>query len=164
MTAKDAKAMSDRNKWLKISSTIRDTILESCNIGETDVYIERTKLTLTDISYLIDFCFLHCVPTRDTLLNQTDDIGKYLYFCIEHRRCAVCNAKADIHHVNAVGMGRDRTRISHIGMEVLALCRTHHNEAHTSGDISFCEKYHIYGIKLDEYLCEKLNLRKELKK
>jgi hypothetical protein len=54
MTAKDAKAMSDRNKWLKISSTIRDTILESCNTGETDVYIERTKLTLTDISYLID--------------------------------------------------------------------------------------------------------------
>lgn len=116
------------------------------------------------ISYLIDFCFLHCVPTRDTLLNQTDDIGKYLYSCIEHRRCAVCNAKADIHHVNAVGLGRDRSRISHIGMEVLALCRAHHTEAHTIGDKTFCEKYHIYGIKLDEYLCEKLNLRKELKK
>jgi hypothetical protein len=54
MTAKDAKAMSDRNKWLKISSTIRDTILEACNTGETAVYIERTELTLTDISYLID--------------------------------------------------------------------------------------------------------------
>lgn len=54
MTAKEAKAMSDRGKWLKISSTIRDTIVESCNIGETSIYIERTKLTLTDVSYLID--------------------------------------------------------------------------------------------------------------
>lgn len=116
------------------------------------------------ISYLIDFCFLHSVPTRDTLLNQTDDIGKYLYSCLEHRRCAVCNAKADVHHVDAVGRGRNRNEIAHIGMKAVALCRIHHNEAHAMGDKSFCEKHHIYGIKLDEYLCEKLNLRKEFKK
>lgn len=116
------------------------------------------------ISYLIDFCFMHNVPSRDTLLNQTDDIGRYLYCCIEHRRCAVCNAKADLHHVNAVGAGRDRGRISHVGLEALALCRVHHTEAHTMGDKEFCDKYHIYGIKLDEYLCEKLNLRKDAKK
>ena len=30
------------------------------------------------ITYLIDFCFRHCVPTIDTLLNRTDDIDKYL--------------------------------------------------------------------------------------
>jgi hypothetical protein len=113
------------------------------------------------ISYLIDFCFTHNVPTRDTLLNQTDDIGRYLYSCIEHRRCAVCNAKADIHHVNAVGSGRDRNRISHIGLEAMALCRQHHVEAHTMGDKAFGDKHHIYGIKLDAYLCEKLNLRKD---
>ncbi len=115
------------------------------------------------ISYLIDFCFTHCVPTRDTLLNQTDDIGKYLYSCIEHRKCAVCNAKADIHHIDTVGMGRNRNHISHIGLEAMALCRTHHQEAHTMGDKPFCEKHHIYGIKLDNYLCEKLDLRKERK-
>lgn len=113
------------------------------------------------ISYLIDFCFYNCVPTKDTLLNQTDDIGKYLYSCIEHRKCAVCNAKADIHHVDAVGQGRNRAHISHIGLEAMALCRVHHQEVHTMGDNSFCEKHHIYGIKLDQYLCEKLNLKKE---
>lgn len=115
------------------------------------------------ISYLIDFCFFHGVPTRDTLLNQTDDIGRYLYSCLEHRRCAVCNDRADVHHVDAVGSRGNRNKISHIGLKALALCRKHHNEAHALGDISFCEKYHIYGIKLDEYLCEKLNLRKDKK-
>ena len=112
------------------------------------------------ISYLIEFCFNHGVPTRDTLLNRTDDIGKYLYYCLEHRRCAVCNEKADIHHVTAVGMGRDREQIIHAGMEAIALCRKHHQEAHIKGQ-AFFNEYHIYGIKLDKYLCDILNLKKE---
>ena len=136
----------------RLKSGIEPFSLSDCDMTTAREYI----------SYLIDFCFTHAVPTKDTLLNQTDDIGKYLYQCIEHRRCAVCNAKADIHHINAVGAGRDRSAISHIGLEAMALCRNHHIEAHKSGDKSFCEKYHIYGIKLDEYLCEKLNLRKDV--
>ena len=115
------------------------------------------------ISYLIDFCFYHSVPTKDTLLNQTDDIGKYLYSCLEHRRCAVCNERADVHHTTAVGMGRNRNKISHIGMEAIALCRKHHQQAHTEGN-AFFERHHIYGIKLDEYLCKVLNLQTEFKK
>ena len=110
------------------------------------------------ISYLIDFCFRHSVPTRDTLLNRTDDISKYLYTCLVHRKCAVCNGKADIHHIDTVGMGRDRARINHSGMEVVSLCRIHHQEAHTQGQVFF-DKYHIYGTKLDENLCKILNLR-----
>lgn len=31
------------------------------------------------ITYLIQFCFHWGVPTKDSLLTQTDDIGKYLY-------------------------------------------------------------------------------------
>lgn len=112
------------------------------------------------INYLIEFCFIQGVPTRDTLLNRTDDINKYLYSCLEYRRCAVCNDKADIHHINTVGMGRDRDTIIHLGMEAIALCRKHHVQAHKLGK-SFFDKYHIYGIKLDEYLCKKLNLRRE---
>lgn len=112
------------------------------------------------ISYLIDFCFTHRVPTKDTLLNQTDDISKYLYLCLEHRRCAVCNAKADVHHIDTVGMGNNRNEISHIGKYAIALCRKHHIQAHQQGK-SFFEKWHIYGIKLDAYLCDKLNLKKE---
>ena len=115
------------------------------------------------ISYLIEFCFVHGVPTRDTLLNRTDDISKYLYLCLEHRKCAVCNEKADVHHIDTIGMGNDRTEISHLGKEAIALCRKHHTEAHTRGK-AFFDDYHLYGIKLDEYLCDVLGLRKETKR
>ena len=132
-----------------------ENALEPFSLSDCDMSTAREF-----ISYLIDFCFIHAVPTRDTLLNRTDDIGKYLYSCLEHRRCAVCNDKAEVHHTTAVGMGRDREEIVHIGMEAIALCRKHHQEAHTRGQ-AFFDDYHIYGIKLDEYLCEKLNLNKE---
>ena len=114
--------------------------------------------TATDfISYLIDFCFRWSVPTRDSLLDRTDDIDRYLYMCLAYRKCAVCNAPADVHHVDRVGMGRDREKIVHVGLRACALCRTHHQEAHDD-EQAFFEKYHIYGIKLDEYLCNRLRL------
>lgn len=109
------------------------------------------------LNYLIDFAFTHNVPTKDTLLYQTDDIGKYLYYCLEHRKCAICNKRAEVHHVNRIGMGRDREKIVHIGLLAIALCREHHDMAHLDEKALF-EKYFIYGIKLDKYLCDILNL------
>lgn len=137
----------------RLQKNLEPFSLSNCDMSTAKEYI----------NYLIDFCFYHNVPTKDTLLNETDEISKYLYLCLEHRKCAVCNAKADIHHVDKVGAGRDRTKIGHKGLKAIALCRIHHQEAHQIGN-AFFEKYHIYGIKLDDYLCEKLNLRKELKK
>lgn len=110
------------------------------------------------ISYVLEFAILWGVPLSDTALNRTDDIGRYLYFCLENRVCAVCGKKADVHHVDHVGMGRDRDTIIHIGMRAEALCREHHTECHDKGQHSFDELYHIYGIELDEWLCDKLGL------
>lgn len=112
------------------------------------------------ITYLITFCFLWNVPTKDTLLNQTDDISKYLYLCLEHRKCAICNARAEVHHVNRIGMGRDREKIVHVGLLAIALCRVHHDMAHLDEKGLF-EQYFIYGIKLDRYLCDRLNLNQK---
>lgn len=114
------------------------------------------------ITYLIDFCFRWGVPTRDSLLERTDDIGKYLYLCLEHRKCAICNDRADVHHVDAVGMGRDRESIVHEGMRAIALCRKHHQEAHQAGQ-DFFQRYHVFGIRLDGYLCGVLNLNRKNK-
>ncbi|MDO5398783.1 MAG: putative HNHc nuclease [bacterium] len=110
------------------------------------------------ITYLIEFCFECDIPTIDTMLNRTDDISKYLYMCLEHRKCAVCNSRAEVHHIDTVGMGRDREEIVHEGMEAVALCRKHHIEAHSRGQ-QFMKDNHIYGIKLDRYLCMKLRLK-----
>ena len=109
------------------------------------------------ITYLIDFCFYHNVPTKDTLLNETDDISKYLYLCLEHRKCAICNAPAEVHHVNRIGIGRDREKVVHIGLKAIALCREHHNEAHNR-EKELLAKNFVYGINLDKHLCDVLNL------
>lgn len=115
------------------------------------------------ITYLITFCFVWNVPTKDTLLNQTDDIGKYLYLCLEHRKCAICNKHAEVHHVERIGMGRNREKIVHIGLLAIALCPEHHDMAHIDEKALF-EQYFIYGIKLDKYLCDRLNLNTKERK
>ncbi len=111
------------------------------------------------INYLIDFCFCENIPTCDTLLNRTDDISHYLYSCLANRKCCICNEKAEIHHCEGsrVGMGFNRNKISNIGRKAIALCRKHHAQAHNS-EKEFFEKYHVYGIELDEYLIRKLKL------
>lgn len=123
------------------------------SLSDVDMSIARDFIT-----YLIEFCFIWDVPTIDTMLNRTEDISKYLYMCIEHRKCAICNNRAEIHHIDTVGMGRNRDEIIHEGMKVVALCNKHHMEAHTKGQ-RFMKDNHIYGIKLDRYLCMKLRLK-----
>lgn len=112
------------------------------------------------INYLIDFCFENKIGTQDTMLNRTDDISYYLYSCLAHRRCAVCNGKGEIHHCEGsrVGMGFNRSKIGNIGKKAICLCRRHHNEAHKS-EREFFDRYHIYGIPLDEYLIKKLKFK-----
>lgn len=106
------------------------------------------------LTYLINFCVIHGVACSESLLARCEDIGAYLYASLANKRCAICGDKPDLHHVNAIGMGRDRTEIVHEGMEVLPLCRVHHSEAHTIGRDSFCERYHLFGIKLDKHICK----------
>jgi len=112
------------------------------------------------INYLIEFCFANDVPCMDLMLNRTDDISRYLYLCLEYRRCAICGKKADIHHCtgSTVGMGNDRKYIHNLGREAIALCREHHTLIEAKGDRFVFNKWHVYGIKLDEYLCKKLKL------
>lgn len=111
------------------------------------------------IGFLIDLVVEHDIPCRDSLLNRCEDIERYLYSCVAHRRCAVCGKKADIHEVERVGMGRDRTKIHHLGQAVEPLCRQHHQEVDQVGQASFDKKYHLQAIRLDEFLCKKLKWR-----
>lgn len=110
--------------------------------------------------FLVRFILDWDIPTKFPMLDLVDDVGDYLYACLINRKCAVCGKRADLHHVDHVGMGRDREEIVHEGMEALPLCREHHAEAHTLGAQSFAEKYHIeHGIKLDKTLCRIYRLK-----
>lgn len=115
--------------------------------------------------YLVRFIIHHGIPTKRPLLAYVDDIGDYVYACLIHRKCVVCGRRADLHHVDRVGAGRDRTDIVHEGLEVLPLCREHHTEAHTMPDSEFFAKYHLDGgITLDRTLCKIYGLRAKKEK
>jgi hypothetical protein len=114
------------------------------------------------INYLIDFIIKNDIPTAVPLLENCEDISKYIYVCIANRKCCVCGRPADIHHCEGshIGMGNDREEVHHLGREVLPLCRVHHDEAHQGSEAEFIEKYHLQPVKLDEALCKKLKLKK----
>lgn len=114
--------------------------------------------------FLIRFILDWDIPCRFPLLDYVDDIPDYIYSCLIAKKCCITGRPAELHHVDRVGMGRDRTDICHEGMEVLPLTRELHQEAHTMTDQDFFDKYHLPGgIVLDKTLCKiwKLKARKD---
>ena len=113
-------------------------------------------------TFLARFIVAHDVPTKRPMLEYVDDIEAYLYACTAAKKCPICGKRADLHHVSAIGMGRDRTEIIHEGLEVMPLCREHHTEIHTIGRDSFMMKYHLNGgITADKTICKIYGLKGE---
>jgi len=112
-------------------------------------------------SWLARFIVRNDVPTKRPMLEYIDDIDDYVYACLVNKKCPVCGKRADLHHIDAVGMGRDRTEIIHEGMEVLPLCREHHMEIHSMGKSGFFKKYHLeHGIPADKTICRIYKLKR----
>lgn len=111
------------------------------------------------ISMLIDIIIEYGIPTKEPLYGLCDDINRYVYSCLMNKKCAVCGRKADLHHVDAVGMGFNRNEINHIGKRCLPLCREHHQEAHGIGLTAFEGKYHLPPIPIDEKICRAYRLK-----
>lgn len=110
--------------------------------------------------FLVRFIVRHDIPTKVPMLDYVDDIGDYVYACLINKKCVVCGRQADLHHVERIGMGRNRKEIIHEGMECLPLCREHHTEAHTMPDAEFFDKYHLDGgVELDKTLCRIYGLK-----
>ena len=87
------------------------------------------------ITYLIDFMIDHEVPSRIPLYELSEDLERFTYTCLMKKTCCVCGeTNADMHHVQSLGMGRDRDEAYQIGMEVISLCRKCHTIAHTKGN------------------------------
>ena len=111
--------------------------------------------------FLIDFILANDVPVKRPLIEYVDDIEHYAYMCLIHKKCAVCGKRADLHHLDTVGMGNDRKEVIHEGREAISLCREHHTEIHTVGKSAFFEKYHFNGgIKIDRTILKIYGLKK----
>jgi hypothetical protein len=115
------------------------------------------------IDYLIEFCVKNNVPMKISPLEYCEDISKYVYACMINKRCCICGKPADLHHVDAIGMGNDRDDVIHIGREALPLCREHHSELHTKGNKEFMNQYHLEPIKIDKKIahCYKVNTKEK---
>ena len=130
---------------------------------------ERKLFSLSDcdmttarefISYLIEFIIKNDIPTNVPLLEQAEDIGRYIYACLVNKKCCVCGKHADVHHCEGykIGAGNNRNEVHHLGRKVLPLCREHHQSCHND-EKYFIEKYHLQPVKLDKALCKKLKLK-----
>lgn len=113
------------------------------------------------ISYLVDFVLENNVPTHQPITELCEDIQAAVYAAAIHKRCIVCGQKAELHHVDRVGMGGDRHNMCHIGLRALPLCRAHHGEAHQHGDVALMEKYHLEAVRIDEAIAKVYKLGKK---
>jgi hypothetical protein len=107
---------------------------------------------------ILEFCFKYEVPFRTKIWDSLPSDFPRNWWCLRYRKCVICGRPADIAHQYAVGMGRNRHKISHDGMYLMALCRNHHQEQHRIGIDTFLGKYHIRPIKLDKKERVKLHL------
>lgn len=123
--------------------------------GEEHFSLSNCSITTARdfISHIIDFILKWDIPLSDEALKRTDDIDRFLYSCIKYRKCCITGKpNADIHHVTGsrVGMGRNRKKISHTGLKLMALSREWHERVHKEGEEKIFELYKIYGIVIDK--------------
>lgn len=152
------QGMDPTKEWMKIKFMADD--LEETADKIFSLSNAPMSLVCAFQRYLIHFILEWDIPCRFPLLEYADDVQDYIYHCLVTKHCCICGAPTDLHHIDRVGMGRDRTDIIHEGLEVLPLCREHHTEAHTMPDADFFGKYHIPGgIVMDRTLCRLYGLK-----
>ena len=133
----------EQKEWLKYLHIAR-TGCEYFSLSDCSIDTAREF-----INTILEFALESCIPLSDLAIERTDDIGKYLYLCIKHKKCCVCGKVGEIHHVDAIGMGNNRRRIDDSGYRKMCLCRTHHTIAHQRGMEAFTAMYKVYGIVVD---------------
>lgn len=134
----------EQKEWLKYLHIARTGCeyfsLSDCSVDQAREFINT----------ILEYALENGVPLSDFAIDRTDDIGKYLYFCIKHKKCCICGRDGEIHHVDTIGMGNDRRRIDDRDYRKMCLCRTHHTIAHQRGMRAFEAMYKVYGIVVDE--------------
>lgn len=129
-------------------SALSLAISGNCDKGTASLFIE----------FLINFCLENDVPTSRPLQEYADDLEKYVYASLLHKRCLVCGKKADLHHVSTIGMGYNRNTKPQIGALVMPLCREHHSEYHTIGRTAFENRYHAIPVPLTKQVAGKYHI------
>ncbi|WP_417852586.1 putative HNHc nuclease [Weissella viridescens] len=126
---------------------------EPFSLANTDMTTARMF-----ISFLIEVALEQGIPMNQPLRERTDDLDVYMLQSLRHRSCAICGQHADIHHIDAIGMGNDRTTADHRGRKMIALCRIHHQLAGDMGWQTFSELFHVVGVVPSSEMIKSLGL------
>ncbi|MDL2276583.1 hypothetical protein LJC02_02900, partial [Breznakia sp. OttesenSCG-928-G09] len=119
--------------------------------------IEVESLSNCDMTYanglidtIINFCIEKEIPFAKSLIkdNEYHFDEKQTYAMCLKRVCVICGSRAELHHVDAIGMGNNRNKVSHLGKRMLPLCRECHVKIHTQGDKDFIEENHLSPITI----------------
>ncbi|WP_436673785.1 putative HNHc nuclease [Lactiplantibacillus plantarum] len=138
---------------------------ESYTFGKQISLSDVTQSSVSDANQLlglvIDFMFEWHVPFNEGYKLLPREQEYYLFQCCRHRVCMICGNRADIHHVDVIGAGLNRTHVDHTKRHVMALCRVHHSEIEQIGSVAFSAKYHVPvdGIKLDKETLKRIGLK-----
>ncbi|MCG0905918.1 hypothetical protein IMAU10382_02635 [Lactiplantibacillus plantarum] len=138
---------------------------ESYTFGKQISLSDTTESSVSDanqlLSLVIDFMFEWHVPFNEGYKLLPREQEYYLFQCCRHRVCMICGNRADIHHVDVIGAGLNRTHVDHTKRHVMALCRVHHSEIEQIGSVAFSAKYHVpvEGIKLDKETLKRIGLK-----
>ena len=146
-------------EWMKLKFMVED--LDATAESLFSLSSAPMSLVCAFQRFLIRFILEWDIPCKFSLLEYVDDIDDYIYACLINKKCCITGRPAQLHHVERVGMGRNREEIIHEGMEVLPLSAEMHQEAHTMPDDQFFEKYHKpNGIIADKTICRISKLKR----
>ncbi|RIM04504.1 putative HNHc nuclease [Staphylococcus chromogenes] len=107
------------------------------------------------IEVILDWVFHNDIPLNYKTSDLLKQDKSFLYWSTVNRNCVICGKPhSQLAHYQAVGRGRNRRKISHLGNKVLALCDLHHKEQHNIGMDSFNDKYHLHDswVEVDDRL------------
>ncbi len=138
----------EQKEWLKYLHIARTG---SRYISLSDCTVDQAR---DFINTILEYALENGIPLSDAGIDRADDIDRYLYMCLAHKRCAVCGRPGEAHHEDAIGMGNDRHRVDDSAHKKICLCRTHHTIAHQVGVPRFREMYKVYGIAMTEPIQE----------
>lgn len=144
----------DEPKWI-------ESVLKYYYEAKSGVYFEHSRATKNEatewIGFLIEFILKNDIPLEKRYQYLLEN-NKWFYYCLKYRKCCICGKHADVCHIEVVGMGRNRKKISHENFTFYAGCRFHHQEEHRIGTKNFLNKYQIKPVKLNIEERKKLNI------
>lgn len=139
----------EQKEWLKY--------LHICRTGDSYFSLSDCSMDTARefINTILEYAIAEGIPLSENAIDRTDDIGRYLYFCLMNRKCAICGRRGEIHHEDAIGMGNNRREVDDSNYKKICLCREHHTIAHRRGVDAFRKMYKVYGIVVKENEIEK---------